>query len=90
MISNTDMKYMCLAAEQSQLSPMLMRHGCVAVTSGKIIGRGFNNYRSFSKDGFMNNVCTCHAEIACLRTVFNKYTTNEKGKTCKNIKVVYG
>lgn len=88
-VSNNDIKYLCLAAEQSQYSTMLMRHGCVAVTSGKIIGRGFNNYRSFSRDGFISNTCTCHAEIACLRSIFQNYTTNEKGKTSKNIKVVY-
>ena len=68
-ISNKEDRFIQSAAEQAELSPCLMRHGCVAVRNGRIVGRGFNNYRSQSKDGFINNCMTCHAEIAALRQV---------------------
>jgi len=71
IISNNDLKYLCLASEQAEYSPMLMRHGAVAVVSGKVVGRGYNNYRTNSRDGFINNVCACHAEVDCLRSIFN-------------------
>ena len=50
-----------------QIAPsiVLMRHGSIAVTNGKIRGRGHNHYRTHSKDELISNGCTCHAEIAC-------------------------
>jgi len=68
-ISNKEDRFIQSAAEQAAQSPCLMRHGCVAVLNGRIVGRGYNNYRSKSKDGFINNCMTCHAEIAALRQV---------------------
>ena len=65
-LSITDMKFINEAAYEATKSPVLMRHGAVAVTNGKIMSRGYNNYRCTSKDKFINNTCTCHAEIACL------------------------
>tara|TARA_Y100000389_G_scaffold168226_2_gene173799 strand:+ start:746 stop:1045 length:300 start_codon:yes stop_codon:yes gene_type:complete len=79
-ISNNDLKYMSLAAEQASYSPMLMRHGAVAVVSGKVIGYGYNNYRTNSRDGFIKNVCACHAEVDCLRSIFNKNLKTGKRK----------
>lgn len=81
MISNNDLKYLCLAAEQAEYSPMLMRHGAVAVVSGKVVGNGYNNYRTNSRDGFISNVCACHAEVDCLRSIFNKNLKTGKRKT---------
>jgi len=66
MLSNTDMKYIMQAANEAYKSPVLMRHGSVAVANGKIRGRGYNHYRSYSKDAFINNCCTCHAECDVL------------------------
>lgn len=81
-ISNNDMKYLSLAAEQACKSDVLMRHGAIAVTSGKITGRGYNNYRCHSYDGFINHTCSCHAEVHCLRNMFYSQTLH---KTCKTI-----
>lgn len=52
---------------QAEKSPCVHKHGCVISGSGRIIGRGFNNYRTFSSDGMLENCCTCHAEIAAIR-----------------------
>lgn len=65
--SKTDYRYISLACEEAIKSPALYKHGCIAVVSGKIIARGYNNYRTYSKDGFIKNTCTCHAEVDVLR-----------------------
>ncbi|MGA0093876.1 MAG: hypothetical protein ACO3J2_06235, partial [Chthoniobacterales bacterium] len=44
-----------------------MKHGCVVVKNGKIVGRGYNSSRSTSSDNFISNSPSCHAEIAALR-----------------------
>ena len=82
-VSITDLKYLSLAGLEAQKSPMLMRHGSVAVVAGKVIGRGYNNYRTNSRDGFITNVCACHAEVHCLRSMFYSQTMH---KTCKPVK----
>jgi tRNA(Arg) A34 adenosine deaminase TadA len=88
MISVTDLRYITHAAYEAEKSPVLMRHGAVAVVNGKIVGRGHNHYRSTSRDNFIKNTCTCHAEIACLRNMFYTYGTNTYGKNSIPIKVV--
>jgi len=65
--SNTDQRYMSLATDQARMSCLNFRLGCVAVVSGKIVARGCNNYRTFSKDGMIGQTCSCHAEIDVLR-----------------------
>ena len=87
LISNQDTKFLYHAFEQAKLSPVLMRHGAIATANGKIIGRGFNNYRTYSNDEFIKNTCTCHAEIAALRNIYNSLT-NTYGKYGEQIKVV--
>ena len=79
MVSNRDQRFIQIAAEEASRSKCLMRHGCVAVMNGRIIGRGYNNYRCHSNDGFIQNTMTCHAEIAALRQV------NKRGKNAKKI-----
>lgn len=69
--TNHDEKMICQAIEQAYLSPVLMRHGCVAVRNGKIIASGFNNYRTYSKDGVIRNSCTCHAEADVIHKLNN-------------------
>lgn len=87
MISNTDYRFIVEATSQAMKSPVLMRHGAVAVSNGKIMGKGFNHYRSNSKDDFIKNTCTCHAEIACLRNMYYSCSSNEYGKHGISIKV---
>ena len=88
MISNTDIRFISQATSQAMMSPVLMRHGAVAVVNGKVVGRGYNHYRTNSKDDFIQNTCTCHAEIACLRNMYYTCGTNAYGKNGISIKVV--
>lgn len=88
MISNTDIRFISQATSQAMNSPVLMRHGAVAVVNGKVVGRGYNHYRTNSKDDFIQNTCTCHAEIACLRNMYYTCGTNAYGKNGISIKVV--
>lgn len=67
MCSNSDEKYANAAAREATKSPAQFRHGCVAVVSGKIMARGYNNYQTYSKDGLIDGSCSCHAEINVLR-----------------------
>ncbi len=71
ILSNSDQTFINYAFNEALKSPVLMRHGAVAVVNRKIMGRGYNHYRTFSKDHFINNSCTCHAEIASLRNMLN-------------------
>ena len=87
MITNTDERYLCLAAHISRKSPVLMQHGCVAVVGGKVMATGYNNYRTNSNDGFINNTCTCHAEVDAIRKLYHNSLTNTYGKYGINIKV---
>ncbi len=80
IISNKEDRFIQSAAEQATCSPCLMRHGCVAVLNGRIVGRGYNNYRCKSRDGFINNCMTCHAEIAALRQVNKTHKNNKRFK----------
>ena len=65
--TSTDMKHMQLAVEEAYKSNVLYKHGCVAVVSGKVVARGYNKYRTYSKDGLIPETCSCHAEIDVLR-----------------------
>ena len=42
-ISRKDAVYIAAAAVRSQKSPVLMRHGAVAVANGRIIAKGHNH-----------------------------------------------
>jgi|TARA_Y100000816_G_C26080540_1_gene569452 tRNA(Arg) A34 adenosine deaminase TadA len=67
----TEERFITHAALQSTKSDLVSRHGCVITSNGKIIGRGYNSSRTKSSDGFLNNTCSCHAEIAAIRDVVN-------------------
>ena len=75
--SNRDQRFIDMAANEARRSSCLMQHGCVAVKNGRIIGRGYNNYRTCSNDGFIQNCMTCHAEISAIRQA-NKLNINFK------------
>lgn len=79
MLSNADRRIASLAFEEATKSPLTYRVGCIAAISGKIIARGHNHYRTYSKDGMIHNTCSCHAEIdvlrKCLKQKINKKIT---------------
>lgn len=85
----TEERFIIHAALESSKSDLVSKHGCVIVENGKILGRGHNSSRTKSRDGFIDNTCSCHAEIAAIRNVFRN--CNEQAFTkfaCKNNKWV--
>tara|TARA_Y100000816_G_scaffold292056_1_gene285609 strand:- start:5842 stop:6321 length:480 start_codon:yes stop_codon:yes gene_type:complete len=75
--TNNDMKYIHIAIDEASKSTLLYRHGCVATSSGKVVARGYNKYRTFSKDGLIHENCSCHAEIDVLRKCKKKNITKK-------------
>ena len=66
-----DERYANLALSEADKSNMKHhKHGCIAVVGGSIIARGYNTYRCQSNDGFLNESCSCHAEIDVLRKLY--------------------
>ncbi|KAJ9137070.1 hypothetical protein NKR23_g9334 [Pleurostoma richardsiae] len=49
--------YLNLCLEQAAMSPLRYRHGCVVVKGGKVIGQGFNDYRSGYDGGGFKTGC---------------------------------
>ncbi len=87
VLSKKDEQFIDVATEEAKKSQVAMQHGCVAVINGTIMAKGHNSYRTYSKDQFINNTCTCHAEIATLRNLYHNCCTNTFGKFTDAIKV---
>ena len=86
MLSRSDEAFVNIASNEAEKSSLLMKHGCVVVKNGKIVGRGYNNSRSTSSDNFISNSCSCHAEMAALRQFYHRSLTNTYGKYSDSIK----
>lgn len=90
MLSNKEQSYINIAINEAHKSDCQMMHGCVAVSNGKIIGRGYNHHRCCTHDGFiLKNKYTCHAEISAIRNAhhnINSYSINIPNP--KNIKKI--
>lgn len=76
-VSNSDSKYISVAINEARHSELSYRLGCAAVVSGKIVAKGCNNYRTYSKDGLIGGVCSCHAEIDVLRKCLKQNITKK-------------
>lgn len=70
--SHTDERFADIAVREARKSPVQFRHGCVAVISGKIMARGYNNYQTYSRDGLIGTSCSCHAEINVLKKLLRR------------------
>ena len=77
MLSNADYRYMSLTMEEAKKSHFSYQVGCIAVVSGKIVARGCNTYRTYSKDGMIGRACSCHAEIDVLRKCLKQNITKK-------------
>ena len=88
-ISNKDFNYINVAIEASTKSTMLMRHGCVVVENNKIVGTGYNSYRTRFGDRFVNETCSCHAEMHALRETMKMKSRNHS-RRCGTLKVANG
>ncbi|MAH21019.1 MAG: hypothetical protein CMB96_06270 [Flavobacteriaceae bacterium] len=86
-ISKSDQHFINEAFNASLESPCQMRHGCVAVANGKIVGRGCNHYRSLSRDGIVQNTCTCHAEMAAIRNCLRTHSQDPRQHYLLQLKV---
>ena len=86
MVSRSDETFINIAINEAEKSSLLMKHGCVVVKNGKIVGRGYNSSRSTSSDNFISNSPSCHAEIAALRQFYHMSLTNTYGKYSESIK----
>jgi deoxycytidylate deaminase len=69
--TNRDEKYACLALHAANSSNMKYhQHGCIAVADGTILASGCNSYGSSSpKDKYLQNTCSCHAEVDVMRKI---------------------
>jgi len=76
--TNTDERYLDLAIRSSFKSDMLYKLGCIFVSGGKIVSQGYNNYRTYSKDGLISKACSCHAEIHALHNYLKKNINKNK------------
>lgn len=75
ILSRSDQQFLSLASLEASKSIQQHRHGAVAVINGKVRGRGCNSGRTQSYDGFINNTCSCHAEMAALRDMWHSIST---------------
>jgi len=67
-VTSRDERFATLAMSEADKSNMKYhQHGCVAVVGGRIIERGCNSDRCQSSDGFLDNTCSCHAEVDVMR-----------------------
>jgi len=73
-LTNKDRGHIARAKHEALKSLMLMRHGCVVANGNKIVATGFNSYRTRFGDNFINESCSCHAEMDALRKVI-RYRT---------------
>ena len=67
-VSHKDERFLELASRQASRSAMISKHGSVISYNGKYIACGYNSdQRVHSRDGFLNNKASCHAEIDAIR-----------------------
>ncbi len=79
-ITNREQRFLSMASNEADKSDIQHRHGCVIVSGGKIIGRGYNHRRSNSCDGLINDKCTCHAEISAIREITRRHGVRSKNR----------
>lgn len=75
--SVSDEKFASAAAFEALKSSMTQKHGCVAVSNGKIIARGFNSHYKKTKH---SKLCSCHAEQDVLNKCLKKIKNIDKIK----------
>ena len=74
---------------EAEKSNMLFKHGCIATYGGKIIAKGYNTHKYSTNDIFIENQCSCHAEMNVLRKIYNrrKYNKRKLDRTMKKTKL---
>jgi len=65
--------FMNLAKEESEKSPMRYQLGAVIVKKGRVVAKGYNNYKTHPKFGTRENKWrTLHAECAAVYNALKK------------------
>ena len=77
ILSNKNDKIFAHCLDEAQNSRLYYRHGCVATCGGKIIAKGCNTHKNYSSDDFMEECCSCHAEINVLRQIYYQHRRNK-------------
>lgn len=75
-LSSKDYNNAVIAANIAEESEMTSRHGCVATNNGTILAKASNCIRSVSKEGFLGDQCSCHAEVHTLRKLYYSHVQN--------------
>jgi tRNA(Arg) A34 adenosine deaminase TadA len=76
-------KHLSSAMQEAYKSDIFRRHGCVITKGGKVIGRGYNEKRTQSRDNLIKGGCTCHAEVAAVRDCMRTSRRYRRFKKCK-------
>ena len=72
-------KMFSASLSEATKSDLLFKHGCVATYGGKIIARGCNTYKCYSStDNFIQEQCSCHAEMAVLLQICHNYSNKKR------------
>lgn len=79
VLSRSQLNRTNLAYNEAFKSPCNRRHGCVITSAGKVIGSGYNVYRTTSSDTLVKNCTSCHAEISAIRSAVKR---NKLGLPC--------
>jgi deoxycytidylate deaminase len=67
-VSQKDQRFIEIASRHAERSTMISKHGSIVTYKGKYIAAGHNtDHRVHSRDGFLHNCVSCHAEIDALR-----------------------
>lgn len=67
-VSHKDERFIEIASRHAERSTMISKHGSVVTYKGKFIAAGHNSdQRVHSRDGFIHNCVSCHAEIDAIR-----------------------
>jgi tRNA(Arg) A34 adenosine deaminase TadA len=86
VLSNSKRKIFENCICEAEKSVLQFKHGCVATIGGKVIERGCNTIKNFSKkDEFIQNTCSMHAEINVLRKLHRKASKNKKLRKLKRV-----
>ena len=86
-VTTRDERFATIAMNEADKSQMKYhKHGCVAVVGGHIIEKGYNSERCQSNDGFLNDTCSCHAEVDVMRKLDKRFSKKNVQVSGRNVR----
>jgi tRNA(Arg) A34 adenosine deaminase TadA len=71
-ITKKDIPHILQAIAMCSKSGMMQNHGAVVAIGSKMIGCGYNHYRTQFNNSYMSkNACSCHAEMHAIRNAIS-------------------